>query len=145
LFQIGLKDRRYPDLFGCLLVLWQFHLASFKGESVSNTCLLHLGLSTEQWQRLREVLLDNNVITLNQQNEFVLCRDLAHLTLNDLKSFLQMPSLMPADQSQLQHLPWLASAHKHLGMLDKQQEAGLNMTLEAFFEAKDPNQLLLEG
>lgn len=136
LYQIGLKDRGYPDFFGCLLVLWQFHLASFKGDSVKNTQLLHLGLSTDQWQRVREVLLDNNVITANQQNEFVLCRDLARLSLCELKQFMGMPPRLPADQRQLQQLPWLTSAHRHLGELDALEDERLRLSVEDFFEGR---------
>lgn len=136
LHQVHLKDRHYPDFFGCLLVLWQFHVASFKGHQVTNTQLLHLGLSTEQWQHLREVLLRHNVISSNQQNEFVLSRDLTRLTLNDIRQFLGSPSLLPSDLSQLQNLPWLNHAQQHLGALDAIEDERLGMTVEDFFEGR---------
>lgn len=137
LYQVHVKDRHYPDFFGCLLVLWQFYVASFKGRQVTNTQLLHLGLSTEQWQRLRELLLNNNVISSNQQNEFVLSRDLTRLTLNDIKQFLGSPSLLPEDVSHVQNIPWLAHAQQHLGALDAIEDERLSMTVEDFFEARD--------
>lgn len=136
LYQVHLKDRHYPDFFGCLLVLWQFYVASFKGHQVTNTQLLHLGLSTEQWQHLREVLLNNNVISANQQNEFVLSRDLTRLTLNDIKQFLDAPSRLPKDQSHLKDLPWLNHAQQHLGALDAFEDKYLSMTVEDFFEGR---------
>ncbi len=136
LYQVGLKDRRYPDFFACLLVLWQFHLASFKGDQVTNTQLLHLGLSSEQWQRLREILLDNHVISVNQQNEFVLSRDLAHVSLLDVKQFLGAPHRLPADSSCLNDLPWLEHAKEYLGQLDASENESLSPTVEAFFESK---------
>src|SRR5690606_21324134 len=39
IYQIGLKDRRYPDLLATLLVLWCFHQASVKGRSVNESSL----------------------------------------------------------------------------------------------------------
>jgi membrane protein len=134
LYQAHLKDRRYPDFFGCLLVLWQFHQASFKGESITNTQLLHLGLSTDQWQRLREALLRNNVISTNQQNEFVLSRDLARLNLNEVRQFLGAIERLPRDRSQLTELPWLANAEVYLGQLDIHEQERLNVSVEDFFD-----------
>ncbi len=137
LYQIGLKNRGYPDFFGCLLVLWQFHQASYKGDRVSNTQLLQLGLSSDQWQRLREVLLNNHVINVSQQNELVLSRDLAHLSLWDIKQFLGAPHRLPADLSHLRNLPWLPHAQRYLGQLDTVENESLSMTVKAFFAATD--------
>jgi len=136
LFQINMKDREYPDFFGCLLVLWQFHQASFKGNRVSNHELLHLGLSSDQWQRVREALLSNKVIANTQQNEFVLSRDLARLTLNDIRNLLGERDRLPPTQKQLESLPWFESAQKHLGELDAFETERLNLTVEAFFEGR---------
>lgn len=136
LFQIDLKDRKYPDLFASLLVLWQFHQASFKGDSLSNTQLLHLGLSTDQWQRIREILLANNLIAVNQQNGYVLSRDLARVSLYELMGYLGDAARMPLDQSQLKTVPWLKSAQDCLGGLDDIERQKAQISLEAFFEAE---------
>lgn len=134
LIQVDMKDRGYPDFFGCLLVLWQFHQASFTGGSIANHQLLRLGLSTDQWQRIREILLANNVIATTQQNEFVLSRDLARLKLTDVRALLGATKHMPEKHPELEHLPWLASAQQHLGALDSLEEERLNMSVERFFE-----------
>jgi membrane protein len=136
LFQVDMKDRRYPDFFGCLLVLWQFHLASFKGYSLANRTFLNLGLSSDQWQRIREILLSNNVIATTQQNEFVLSRDLARLTLGEVKDLLGVSRRLPMDQAQLELLPWFVNAQAHLGELDKLEDERLNLSVEAFFEGR---------
>jgi membrane protein len=136
LYQIGLKDRGYPDFFACLLVLWQFHLASFKGDQVTSTQLLHLGLSSLQWQRMREILLSNKVISSNQHNEFVLSRDLAHLSLWDVKQFLGGSSRLPDDRLHLKNLPWLPHAQTYLGHLDRYEYEQMLMTVEDFFESR---------
>jgi membrane protein len=144
LYQVHLKDRGYPDFFGCLLVLWQFHKASFLGETLTNTQLLHLGLSTDQWQRVRDILLDNNVITNNQQNEFVLSRDLARLSLNEVRQFLGAIRRLPTDQSQLAELPWLANADHYLGQLDKIEHQHLDISVEDFFDLQPSSHLSAE-
>ncbi|MBX9706153.1 MAG: YihY family inner membrane protein, partial [Gammaproteobacteria bacterium] len=137
LYQVGLKDRGYSDFFSCLLVLWQFHQASYKGDSLTNTQLLHLGLSSEQWQRLREILLNHRVVSINQQNEYVLSRDLARITLMDIKQFLGTPSHLPANQTFLNDLPWLGAAQRHLGQLDALENERLSLSIEAFFQETD--------
>jgi membrane protein len=136
LYQVDTKDRGYPDFFGCLLVLWQFHEASHKGNRVSNQELLHLGLSSDQWQRIREALLSNNVIAMTQQNEFVLSRDLARLSLNDVRELLGEKDLLPTNQAQLEHLPWFVNAQLHLGYIDTAETERFNLSVEAFFEKR---------
>jgi membrane protein len=136
LFQVDIKDRGYPDFFGCLLVLWQFHQASFKGNSIANYQLLRLGLSTDQWQRIREVLLSSNVIATTQQNEFVLSRDLARLTLKEVRLLLGGSNRLPLNQAELEQLPWLTNAKHHLGELDSLEEQRLDLSVEAFFEGR---------
>jgi membrane protein len=134
LFQVNMKDRGYPDFLSCLLVLWQFRQAAFKGHSVANYELLHLGLSSDQWQRIREALLANKVIANTQLNEFVLSRDLARLNLNDVRVLVGEGNRLPLDQKQLETLPWFAHAKEHLGQLDVLESERFNLTVEAFFE-----------
>jgi len=136
LYQVDMKDRGYPDFFACLLVLWQFHEASHKGSSVRNREFLQLGLSSDQWQRIREVLLSNNVIAITQQNEFVLSRDLARLTLNEVRDLLGEVDRLPANHSQLESLPWFANSKLHLGYVDNLENERFNLSVEAFFDGR---------
>lgn len=136
LFQVNMKDRGYPDFLSCLLVLWQFHQASFRGLSVANHEVLHLGLSSDQWQRIREALLVNKVIATTQSNEFVLSRDLARLNLNDVRALVGEGNRLPVDQKQLETLPWFANAKEHLGQLDGLESERFNITVEALFEGR---------
>lgn len=136
LFQVNLRDRAYPDFFACLLVLWQFHQASDKGSSVANHELLNIGLSSVQWQRIRDALLANNVIINTQMNEFVLRRDLARLTLNDVRAFVGEVARLPVDHKQLESLPWIANAREHLGALDDAASERFAISVEAFFDRR---------
>jgi len=135
LFQVNLRDRGYPDFFACLLVLWQFHQASDKGDSVANHELLNIGLSSDQWQRIREGLLANNVIVNTQQNEFVLSRDLARLTINHVRAIVGDVPRLPDDQK-LISLPWYANALEQLGSQDTQANERFNLSVEAFFDRR---------
>lgn len=136
LFQVNLRDRAYPDFFACLLVLWQFHQASDKGNSIANHELLNIGLSSNQWQRIRESLLANNVIVNTQINEFVLRRDLAKLTLNDVRNFVGDVDSFPSDPKQLDHLPWIDNARACLGYLDTATRERYDLSVEAFFDRR---------
>jgi len=136
LYQVNMRDRGYPDFFGCLLVLWKFHEASHKGSAVSNYDLLQSGLSSDQWQRIREVLLSNTVIATTQQNEFVLSRDLARLSLNDVRNMLGARDLLPANLSQVESLPWFPNAQLHLGYVDNLENERFNLSVEAFFDGR---------
>jgi membrane protein len=136
LFQVNLRDRCYPDFLACLLVLWQFHQASDRGNSVANHELLNIGLSSVQWQRIREALLAHNVIVNTQLNEFVLRRDLARLTLNDVRVFVGEVERLPAEQKQLECLPWFANAKERIGALDTAASERFSISVEAFFDQR---------
>jgi membrane protein len=134
IYQIGLKDRRYPDLLATLLVLWCFHQASVKGRSVNESSLINIGLSTEQWQRIRAALQKHQVIAVTHQDEFVLSKDLRYLTLAQLADMLSLPRQLPEDRSKLQELPWFATIVRHLGEVDKAVNEQFSVTLAQLFQ-----------
>src|SRR5690606_26587166 len=136
IYQIGLKDRRYPDLLATLLVLWNFHLAATRGQSVSESSVVNLGLSTEQWQRIRTALQKYQVIAITHQDVFVLCQDLRYLTLTQLAEMLLVPRQLPADTTSLQTLPWFAAAEHHLGEVDKTVNEQFSVTVAELFETR---------
>ena len=83
-----------------------------------------------------EILLNNNVIAITQQNEFVLSRDLARLTLKEVRALLGASNRMPEVHTELQSLPWLVNAKQHLGELDILEAERLNLSVEAFFDGR---------
>ena len=118
-YQIVLKDRGYPDLLATLLVLWKFRQASAQGLSLSNRELLQIGLSSEQWRRIRDTLQSGRLITATSQGDFVLCYDLYQLSLAELAGMLKLSRQLPPDVTGLDDLPWLAAAQAHLGAIDE--------------------------
>src|SRR5690606_32918311 len=94
-YQIVLKDRGYSDLLAALLVLWEFKCAAVNGSSLAERDLIRLGLSSEQWHRIRENLHKNRIITMTNNGEFVLCFDLRYLSLEQLRCILKLAKEMP--------------------------------------------------
>jgi membrane protein len=138
IYQIGLKDRRYPDLLAALLVLWQFHQASIKGQSLNEPGLINTGLSNEQWQRVRAALQQARVIAITNQDEFVLSRDLNHLTLAQLANMLAVPRQLPQDTSKLEGLPWFSALERHLGEVDRATAEHFAVSVAQVFRQHEP-------
>jgi membrane protein len=132
--QIGLRDRNYPDLLASLLILWRCYRASADGAAVSERILMHQGLSAEQWDRIREALVKNRIITSNYQGDFVLSQNLKLLTLQQLATVLNLPQQLPHDHRYLRGLPWGPSAIKYLGDVDTSREALLSVSVADLFE-----------
>src|SRR5690606_37124378 len=78
-YQIGLSNRNYPDVFAALLVIWELHQASLRGQGMSEWKLLQLGLSSEQWKRLTASLVDAGIMTQSYQGDYVLSYNLSDL------------------------------------------------------------------
>lgn len=133
-YKVVLKDRGYPDLLATLLVLWKFRQASARGLSLSNPELLQIGLSSEQWRRIRDILQSRRLIAATSQGDFVLCYDLHQLSLAQLAGMLQLSRQLPPDVSGLEDLPWLPAAKAHLGAIDEFASERMSISVAALFE-----------
>lgn len=132
-YQIVLKDRGYSDLLAALLVLWEFQCAAANGSSLAERDLIRLGLSSEQWHRIRENLHKNRIITMTHQGEFVLCFDLRYLPLEQLRCILKLGKEMPEQIHGLSSLPWIGAAQAHLGGIDEYMAEHLSLSVADFF------------
>ncbi len=135
-YQIVLKERGYPNLLACLLVLWQFHKAAEAGGSLSDRELLQSGLSSEQWQLIRNALQQHRVIAATNQGDFVLARDLHRLKVSDLRVMLDIPDELPGEADHLKALPWYPEAAKRLGAIDEFVAGQLDQPLAELFSHK---------
>ena len=140
-YQIGLRDRSYPDVFASLLVIWHLYQASTRGQAMSEWQILQLGLSTQQWQRLSDNLLNQHVITQNQQGDFVLTYDLKLLRLGQLAQWVGQQQDLPADEELYSSLPWMAQAQAHLGAVDAFRQRQWDLSVDDFFTANQPLEL----
>lgn len=132
--QIDLRDRNYPDLVASLLILWRCYRASADGAAVSERTLMHQGLSAEQWDRIREALVKNRVITANYQGDYLLSQNLKLLSLQQLATILNLPRQLPQDHRYLCGLPWGPRVIQYLGDVDASREALLSVSVAELFE-----------
>ena len=135
IYQVALRDRGYPDLVAAMLVLWHFYQRSQKGEGLDNTELLQLGLSSGQWQRIREALEEAQWIAPTNQDDFVLCRDLHKQRVGQLLALLDLPRYLPESSSHLDKLPWYPAFAQHLAAIDRFTDEQLDMPLAEVVEA----------
>jgi membrane protein len=132
-YQIGLKDRAWPDLFASLVVIWQLYLHSSRGQAMTEWQILQQGLSTQQWQRISNSLLNSRIITQTQQGDFMLSHDLKRLTLQQLANSLGLPPILPVDKTSRKFLPWLGQAQLYLGGVDDFRTQAWDISLDEFF------------
>lgn len=137
-YQIGLKDRGWPDLFASLVVIWQLHQSSSRGQVMTEWEILQQGLSTQQWLRVSNKLLNSRIITMTQQGDFVLSHDLKRLTLQQLADSLGLPPILPADKSSRKALPWVGQAQRYLGGVDEFRARTWDVPLDVFFAINNP-------
>lgn len=133
-YKVTLREKGYPDLVAALLVLWHFHKRANEGAGMNDKELFQLGLSTNQWQRIIESLQRHRMIASTSQGNFVLCRNLHKVTVNQLVSILRLPSLTPEAPGDLKQVPWYASFSERLKGIGDYTREQLDMTLAELFE-----------
>lgn len=134
IYQVALRDRGYPDLVAALMVLWHFYDRSVRGQGLDDSELLQMGLSSDQWQRIREALQREQWIAVTNQGEFVLCRDLHKQKVSQLVPLLDLPTMVPEASSGLDKLPWYASFSERLQAIDQFSERQLDVTFSEIFD-----------
>jgi membrane protein len=81
----------YPDLIVATLVLQRFWKAQQHGQAIDEISILEddwlfgRDINREQWERLRNILLQGKLLAVTESGDFVLNRDLHQLTLWDLQ------------------------------------------------------------
>jgi membrane protein len=130
----------HTDLMAGLMVLWCFHQHSRSGSVITDEMVLGEGVSDGQWQNLRSVLIANQVITVTQQEDYVLCRDLDYLTLAQFAQILDVMPTTESDYGDMQHLAWFPAVHTRLSAIEQHAEGAFDVSLEALFmSVPDPD------
>lgn len=132
-YQINLQVRHFSDFTASLLVLWRCYQATVTGGVVSESELLKLGLSSEQWMRVSRALVKHHVITTDYQGCYLVCRNLDQLPLSELADIVDVPHFLPSDSRELDDLPWAAEAKRYLGQLDEVNKAYLERSVTSLF------------
>ncbi len=84
-------SQQHPDLIVATQLLRQFWMRQRRGDSideeffVESNWLFGRSVHREQWERLRNLLLKHKIVTVTENDDYILSRDLSYLTLWDLQ------------------------------------------------------------
>jgi len=107
------------------------------GTSLNDTDLSNAGVAADQWQRVRDALVDERVISITQQGTYVLCRDLSELSLRDLADVVSVPAYMPGVSNYLQQFDWFPRVAERLISIDQYIELQFDTPLTELFLARE--------
>jgi membrane protein len=129
----------YPDLLAALLSLWRFRQCQQTGRGVKDSDLQQDGVGADQWLQIRETLIQQRVIAVTVNDEYVLCRDLSNLTLGQLADMVGIKPYLPQgdlaqDKHQLQALAGFAKVTSHLSSLDERVAEAFEVSLDVLFD-----------
>ncbi|MGH1371309.1 MAG: YihY family inner membrane protein [Cellvibrionaceae bacterium] len=139
-FKTAAAGASYPDLIAALLALWKFHLCQRTGEGANDEQLMAIGIESEQWQRVRGSLLRHRVITVSQQGDYVLSRDLSTFTLRNLADMVGVESQMPGVSDYLQTFDWFPNVASRLLSIDQHVEVEFDVPVSELFWVAAPEE-----
>ena len=82
-FSSDVRGKKLSLTAASLWVMWKFWQAQNHGVELRDTALLKGGLSTSRWREVRELLLENNVITVTEKGNYALLKSLEKLPLSE--------------------------------------------------------------
>ena len=133
-FQQG--GRVVPDMLAVVIVLWQCWRQQQQGKALSDAAINLLGLDSEQWRRLRNMLLEKHILEKTSKGQYVLIRDPASITLNDVLSWLggsfNNPSQEISEKLVASH-PWYAEYNRLMGENRQAIERNMAVNLRTLF------------
>ncbi len=132
-FKTAAAGASYPDLIAALLALWKFHLCQRTGLGANDEQLMAIGIESEQWQRVRGSLLKHHVITVTQQGDYVLCRDLSTFSLRNLADMVGVESQMPGVSDYLQTFDWFPNVASRLLSIDQHVEIEFDVAVSELY------------
>lgn len=139
----------YPDLIVATLVLQRFWDAHQNGDAIEeiavleNDWLFGRDINREQWERLRNILLKSNVLTVTESGDFILSRDLHRMTLWDLQLIVNSNlRLLYAERGliKLDHVRiknqnnWHGTLAQLVEQLEKQHHSLFDLSLAELFK-----------
>lgn len=138
-FNVAVYRRRLPDLLAVLMVCCECLRFQARGASLGDRDVIKLGIHEEQWRKLRNLLLDNNLIVTTAANTFVLARDPSTLTVWELSGLLGYPftaSGSAGDKELRTRYPWSARIEKIFIDAGNHNRALLGVTLHDLYTEK---------
>lgn len=140
-FRSRIRGVEYPGLTAVLMVLYECWRRQKNGRTVSDRDMLRLGLSEDDWRRLRDLLLEQRLLAETAQGRYVELRDLSGLTLNDLRRLCGDPATrLPGSEARqsLNRYQWYSAYEARLEKLEAVITDQLSLSvLELFRQRED--------
>lgn len=127
-YHAAAQGRNYSDLVATLVLLWEAFRKYQLGLPLRDRDISRAGILPSQWQRLRQILQDRKLIAQTDGNDYVLQRDLDAITLMQLASWLQPPSVVEHGHKELQHQSWYREVERCFS--ETQQLSAEHMALD---------------
>lgn len=130
------EQAKTPTLMKALDILYLFWRAQSEGRGIAELEIiganevLRGGIDADSWRSIRDALIDAQFLKRLDRGNYLLSRDLHHVSLSELADLIR--SEPPFEQGQ-QTLPWQEVACQLLNTNHEQEEALLNLSLATLF------------
>ncbi len=139
-FRGRMRGVEYPGLTAVLMVLYECWRRQRSGRTVSDRDMLRIGLSQEDWRRLRDMLLDRKLLVETAQGRYVEVRDLSGLTLADLRRLCGDATTQLPDgeaRSALMRYQWYPAFEARLETLEAEIAEHLEVSVLELFQIRE--------
>jgi membrane protein len=133
-----------PDLLAVVIILWQCWRRQQKGQSLSDSTMTVVGLDAEHWRRSRNMLLDKHILEKTAKGQYVLIRDPASISLNDVVGWLGGNFLSPTDmmsEKLLASHPWYKNYEMLIGDNRDSVQRNMSVNLQTLFAVNNSPEL----
>lgn len=103
------------------------------GGGLAEPDILSLGVTPEQWRRLKKILIKHQLIAETHTELFVLCRNLDAVRLNEFIGWIEDRRLCASDAERLSKTQWGERFKALLQEHDRQLDQAMAMSLQALF------------
>ncbi len=134
----------FPDLIAALIICAQCLDFQRRGEAIDDRDMLKAGLDGQQWTRLRLLLLESNILISTANNQYVLMRDPAEITLWEINNLLDddmfsTPSARGCEV--LAQYPWSRDLVSALSVVGNYARTQFSITLQDLFDAQNEERI----
>ena len=137
-FNADVRGRKISELTANVWVLWKFWEAQQTGEQVRDETMRDSALNLNQWRAVRESLLKHHIITITDDDNYVLLRSLGQTTLSDLMALKENISrstdIDVIGRSEVLP-PWVASYRQRMQKLQAAESDAMDIDLRQLFES----------
>ncbi len=122
------------DFYIALQCLWILRTEQKNSKGVNDKLLLKQNINYAQWAIVRSKLLDNKIITIGENKNYVLLANLDELTLWQLMNYCD--SRFTANNIEPSEQPWQQSFTESMNSIDSFSEQNMQQTVLALFKSQ---------